>query len=172
MRAILSAMVRKVLKKKRAGHRIDALIAKYNIPKEALSVNRRSVSRAFSVGLFVAFIPMPMQVVAVLLPLAFFRYNVPIAFSLVWITNPLTMPFIYYVEYVTGNFLLLGRGVGEIELSMTWFQANLEAIFIPLYFGAFSYSLLFAAGSFFLINQLWIHSVKKEKKISKTKGNL
>jgi uncharacterized protein (DUF2062 family) len=156
-------MLRKVLKKKRPDRRIDALIEKYNIPKKALALNRRSVSRAFFVGFFVAFIPMPLQVVAVLLPLPFFRYNVPIAFSLVWITNPLTMPFIYYVEYVTGNLLLVEKGISNIEPTLEWFRVNLDAIFLPLYLGALFYSLLFAAGSLFLVNRLWINSVKREK---------
>jgi uncharacterized protein (DUF2062 family) len=156
-------MLRKVLKKKRPDRRIDALIEKYNIPKEALSINRRSVSRAFFVGLFVAFIPMPLQVVAVLLPLAFLRYNVPLAFSLVWITNPLTMPFIYYVEYVTGNALLFEEGISSIEPTLEWFEANLDAVFVPLYLGAFFYSLLLGAGSYLLVNRLWIGSVRREK---------
>lgn len=157
-------MIRKVFKKKKSNPKLDAVLQKYNIPRELLSINRKMVSRAMLVGLFIAMIPMPMQMLAVILVVPFFRFNVPIAVSLVWITNPFTMPFIYYIEYVTGNFLLMQEGVGVIEMNMDWFRDNISDIFIPLYVGTFFYSSIFAVGGYYLVDRLWIASVHKEKK--------
>jgi len=164
-------MIRKVFKKKKANPKLDALLTKYNIPRELLTINRKMVSRAIFVGMFIAMIPMPMQMVAVVLVAPFFRFNVPIAVSLVWITNPFTMPFIYYIEYTTGNFLLMQEGVGSIEMSLDWFKNNIGDIFIPLYVGTFFYSVIFSIGGYYLVDRLWIASVNsaKKKKMNKDK---
>lgn len=157
-------MIRKVFKKKRPNPKLDAIMKKYKIPRELLSINRRMVSRAFLVGMFIAMIPMPLQMLAVMLVVPFFRFNVPIGVSLVWITNPFTMPFIYYIEYLTGNFLLMQEGVHDIQLTMDWFTENIGDIFIPLYVGTLFYSVTFSVGGYYLVNWLWIHSVGQEKK--------
>ncbi len=157
-------MIRKAFKKKSSNPRLDALMKKYKIPKELLSVNRKMVARAVLVGMFIAMIPMPIQMLAVVLVAPFFRFNVPIGVSLVWITNPFTMPIIYYIEYITGNFLLMREGVSDIKLSLEWFTANIADIFIPLYVGTAFYSVLFSVGGYYLINWLWVLSVNREKK--------
>lgn len=157
-------MIRKVFKKKKPNPKIDAIMKKYKIPKELLTINRKMVSRAILVGMFIAMIPMPMQMLAVIMIAPFFRFNVPIGVSLVWITNPITMPIIYYVEYLTGNFILMRDGVENIELSMEWFSDNIGDIFLPMYVGTAFYSFLFSIGGYYLINWLWITSIKKAKK--------
>ncbi|MBN2895493.1 MAG: DUF2062 domain-containing protein [Campylobacterales bacterium] len=156
-------MIRKIFKNN-SSRRFDEYIQKYKISTQFLAVNRKMVSRAVLIGFFIAFIPMPMQMVAVVALLPFFRFNALIAIAIVWITNPLTMPAIYYVEYLTGNFLLMQPGVHDIELSITWFSENIEEIFIPLYVGALFYSTLFSVGFYYLVNWLWIDSVQKERK--------
>jgi uncharacterized protein (DUF2062 family) len=160
-------MIRKVLKKKKSNPKLDAIMQKYKIPRELLSINRKMVARAVLVGMFIAMIPMPMQMLAVILVAAFFRFNVPIGVSLVWITNPFTMPFIYYIEYLTGNFLLMQEGVNNIEMTLEWFKSNIGDIFIPLYVGTFFYSTLFSIGGFYLVHWLWTLSVRKEQKDKK-----
>jgi uncharacterized protein (DUF2062 family) len=157
-------MIRKVFKKTKTSSKFDDYIRKYNISTEFLAVNRKMVSRAMLVGFFFAFIPMPLQMVAVLAVLPFFRFNALIGIAIVWITNPITMPFIYYVEYLTGNMLLMRESISGIELSVEWFTNNIDDIFIPLYVGAFFYSIVSAIFFYYLVNWLWIGSVHKEKK--------
>jgi len=157
-------MIRKVFKKNKSNPKLDAIMKRYKIPPELLSVNRKMVSRAILVGIFIAMIPMPMQMLAVILVAPFFRFNVPIGVSLVWITNPFTMPVIYYIEYLTGNFLLMQEGVQNIELTMDWFTQNIGDIFVPLYVGTAFYSVILSVGGYYLVNWLWILSVHKEKK--------
>ena len=59
-------MIRRIFKKKQTNGKIDKFIKKYKIPREYLSINRKSISRGIFVGLFWAFVPMPMQMLAVL----------------------------------------------------------------------------------------------------------
>jgi len=156
-------MIRKAFKKKSSGSKLDKFIEKYNLPREYLSINRKSVSRGVLVGLFWGFIPMPMQMLGVMAMTPFLRFNVPVAISMVWLSNPFTMPPMYYMEYLTGNLILGKEGIEDIELTMEWFSENWDAIVIPLYTGAAFYSIVASSLVYFLINRLWIASVRKEK---------
>jgi uncharacterized protein (DUF2062 family) len=166
-------MIRKVFKKKSSGgNKIDAFLEKYNLPKAYLAVNRRMITRGVAVGLFWGFIPMPMQMLAVMATTPFFRFNVPIAISMVWLSNPITMPPMYYMEYLTGNFLLGREGIEDIELTMSWFTEHFDDILVPLYVGTAFYSTVVTAIIYVVLNRLWVssvHSEKEERKQSRKK---
>ena len=69
-------------------------------------LNRHSVARAMAIGLFVSMLPLPMQMLisaSVAMPA---RANLPISVGLVWLTNPVTMPMIFFAEYKVGTLLL------------------------------------------------------------------
>ncbi len=155
-------MVRRVFKRKRKIEKLEQVIQKYKIPREYLSVNRKSITRGLAVGIFWGFIPMPMQMLAVVLTTPFFKFNVPIAISMVWLSNPITMPFMYYMEYLTGVFLL-DMKPQEVELTLSWFEEHLGDIFVPLYTGTMFYSIVVSILVYNIVNWLWIHSVKKER---------
>lgn len=69
-------------------------------------LNRRSVSAAFAIGLFAAWIPTPGQMVIAAVTALYFRANLPISIGLVWITNPITMPPMFYFAYLVGLWSL------------------------------------------------------------------
>ncbi len=163
-------MIRRVFKKNKKQSKIDKFIKKYNIPREYLSVNRKAVTKGLLVGIFWGFIPMPFQMLAVLACTPLLKFNVPLAISMVWLSNPITMPFMYYIEYLTGA-LLLGKSHLSVELNMQWFEHNLENIFVPLYTGALLYAIVVSIAIFYGVNWLWIYSVKKEKRHAKRKKN-
>lgn len=156
-------MIRKTLKKTTKHQKLNDFIEKYNIPREYLSGNRKMISRGVLLGLFIAFIPMPMQMAAVLLFVPFFRFNVPIALAMCWLSNPFTMPLMYYIEYLTGAFLL-GMEPKDVEMTLEWFSHNIDKIFIPLYFGTGVYSIFGSLFGYWAVNHFWRSSVHKEKK--------
>ncbi len=156
-------MIRKIFKKKKSNPKIKKFIKQYKIPNEYLCINRKSISRGILIGLFWGFIPMPMQMLAVLAVTPFIKFNVPIAISMVWLSNPLTMPLMYYMEYQTGIMLLGMDSIKDIELSLDWFSNNWNRIIIPLYVGTIPYSIGVSTIIYFIINKLWIDSVEKEK---------
>lgn len=112
---------------------------------------------------FWGFIPMPMQMLAVLATTPLMKFNVPIAISMVWLSNPLTMPPMYYMEYLTGNFLLGRESTESLELSLEWFNENMSEIFVPLYVGACFYSIVVSFIIYLIINRLWTSSVHQER---------
>ncbi|MFZ2289122.1 MAG: DUF2062 domain-containing protein [Halopseudomonas yangmingensis] len=100
-------------------------------------LNRHGVARAMAIGLFVCMLPIPMQMLvsaALAVPL---RANLPISVGLVWLSNPVTMPAIFFAQYRIGT-LLLGTPERHIpmELSLTWLASELQHIWQPLLTGA------------------------------------
>ena len=119
-------------------------------------MNRRSVSGAFAVGLFWAMIPIPMQMVAAAVSAILARVNLPISVALVWLTNPLTMPPIFYFNYLVGTWILgAPPGVGEFHMTLEWFSAQLHAIWLPLYFGSFVVGVISGLLGYVLIRGYW-----------------
>jgi len=121
-----------------------------------LHINRRSVSGAFFVGLSMAFVPVPFQMALAAGMAIFFRVNMPISVGLVWITNPFTMPAIYYFCYVIGQ-LILGGTLEEIvfEASFEWLQTVLGEIWQPFLLGSFVAGITIATLGATSVRLLW-----------------
>lgn len=156
--------MRKRLKKVTKNETINNFMKNYKIPQEYLATNRKMITRAILIGVFIAFIPMPMQMVAVMLFIPFIKFNVPLGLAMCWITNPFSMPIIYYIEYLTGSFIL-NIPIEKVDITIEWFSNNISNIFIPLYFGALFYSILLSISGYFLVNFIWINSVRKDRNI-------
>ncbi|KNC65730.1 DUF2062 domain-containing protein [Pseudoalteromonas ardens] len=125
-------------------------------------LNRRSARGAFSVGLFFAFIPVPFQMVLAAALAIPFRVNLPLSIALVWITNPLTMPPIFYASYQVGAFAL---GQEEqpfhFEASWNWLVESLSTIGPAFMVGSLICACMAAILGFFVIDFLWRRSVNK-----------
>lgn len=128
-------------------------------------LNRRSVSGAFAVGLFWSMIPIPLQMLAAAAGAILFRVNLPLSVALVWITNPLTMPPIFYINYLVGSWLLdTHPEEKDFEISLEWFSQSMDQIWQPLYFGSLVTGLLLAIIGFFGVRLLWrLHIISRIK---------
>ena len=119
-------------------------------------MNRRSVAGAFAVGLFWAFIPIPFQMIAAAATAIPTRVNMPISVALVWITNPITMPPMFYFTYLVGTWILGEPAMaGNFEPTMEWFSHSMANIWQPLYLGSLVCALIAALISYLAIRGLW-----------------
>ncbi|HHS84250.1 MAG TPA: DUF2062 domain-containing protein [Gammaproteobacteria bacterium] len=119
-------------------------------------LNRRSAAGAFAVGLFCAFVPIPLQMILAAGVAILFRVNLPISVALVWITNPLTMAPIYYFAYKLGAWVL--HQPAQQFLAVPTFEqvlTGLNAVWIPFLLGCFILSSVSAAIGYFTIRGLW-----------------
>jgi uncharacterized protein (DUF2062 family) len=136
-------------------------------------LNRRSVARAFLVGLFAAFLPLPFQMVIAAFIAFYANANVPISVGLVWISNPLTIPPLFYGTYVFGTWLL-DSPVREfsIELSLDWVMTELNALWKPLFVGSITVGLVLGVLGYFGIHIAWrmhVMSNWKKRRINRQK---
>lgn len=135
-------------------------------------LNKRSVSGAFAIGLFCAFIPVPFQMALAIAGALIFRVNLPISVALVWITNPITMPPIFYFTYLVGTWIL-DTPVMEVEfaLTMEWLKTGFTAIWQPFLLGCLVSGLTSALIGFLTIRLLWRYLVIKNWQKRKLKRN-
>lgn len=120
-------------------------------------LNRRSVSMAFAVGLFGAWIPTPGQMAIAAIAAFYFRANLPISIALVWLTNPVTMPPLFYFAYLVG-LTLLNLPAADFSL-----DAILSGeILFPFLTGCLILGIVCASAGYFGINYFWrYHTAKK-----------
>lgn len=125
-------------------------------------LNRRSVSLAFAVGLFAAWIPTPGQMAIAAVAAFYFRANLPISVALVWITNPLTMPPMFYFAYMVG-LVALGRDTpgADFKFSLDSVLSSLGDIGGPFLFGCFILGVISSAAGYFGMNLFWRSVVVK-----------
>ena len=119
-------------------------------------INRRSVSGAFAVGLFFAWIPVPFQMVlaaAVAIPA---RTNVIISVALVWISNPITMPPLFYFAYQLGGRILGVKAKHfDFELSFSWLANELSLIWQPFLLGCMIMAIFSALFGYTFMRLFW-----------------
>lgn len=130
------------------------------------SINRRSVSSAMAIGLFVAMLPMPGHMLLVLVLGLLLRANLPVALLVIWISNPLTYAPIFYGEYQLGNYLL-GVTPAEFNMGASWteFRELLTRTWRPLWFGAIVSGLLLAVLGYGLTNAAWrVHTLGRYRR--------
>jgi hypothetical protein len=126
-------------------------------------LNRHSVSRAAAIGSFWGCMPMPLQMAAAAFCALRFNANLPISVGVVWFSNPLTMPPIFYFEYLIGAWVLDMPSVPfEYELSFSWLSEKLYEIGLPLYLGSVICGVVLSSISFVAINTIWKRSIAKK----------
>lgn len=126
-------------------------------------LNRRSVSGAFSLGLFWTFIPIPTQMLFSAAFAIVLRVNIPVAVATVWITNPITVPPIFYFCYRVGAWVL-GIEPNHIafEWSFDWLAQEIGALWEPLIVGCLIIATLSATLGYFAVRVLWwAHVVRR-----------
>ncbi|MBM96792.1 MAG: ATP-binding protein [Oceanospirillaceae bacterium] len=138
-------------------------------------LNRRCVARAFLVGLFAAFLPLPFQMFIAAFIAFYANANLPISVGLVWISNPITIPPLFYGTYLLGAWMLDTPPTElEIELSLEWAMTELSNIWEPLFVGSLTTGITLGVASYFLIHLVWRMHVWdnwKKRKLRQTENN-
>ncbi|MCV6639240.1 DUF2062 domain-containing protein [Candidatus Albibeggiatoa sp. nov. NOAA] len=135
-------------------------------------LNRKSLAGGMAVGLFSAFIPFPLQMLWAAILAIYFKVNIPLAVSLVWLTNPITIPPMFYLAYRLGAFMM---GLSPKNIDLTLEMDQLMQIFAnswqPLLLGSFTMGLIFAVIGYYTVNILWKRHVKHlwDKRCAKRK---
>lgn len=133
-------------------------------------LNRHSVARAFAAGMFAgfAFILFPGQMLIAAFLAIWLRGNLPIAISLVWITNPFTSPPILYASLKIGLILFPVQhhlnlkslldfewSIAGIEMQIKAFVMLVHEVWEPLLAGTLIIGTLLAMLSYLLVQWFW-----------------
>lgn len=135
-------------------------------------IHRHNTAKAFAIGLFWMSIPVPSQMFMAAISAIIWRANLPVSVALVWISNPLTMPPIFYFNYVIGT-LILGTNTENslgFEMSLDWLLNTLGELWLPLFLGSFVVGMALAIISYFGLLLFWkinVISRWKNRKLNK-----
>lgn len=133
-------------------------------------LNRQSVSIAFAIGLLVAWIPTLGQMTIAAVGAFYFKANLPISVTLVWITNPLTMPIMFYFAYVLGLWTLGENSPSEsFEFTLDNIMSSLGDIGGPFLLGCLILGVISSAIGYYGIRLLWLYQVSKQWQQRKSK---
>ena len=124
------------------------------------------IAMGLALGIFVGFIPIMGIQMAVVLPFALlFRANKTAAIGGVWITNPVTVIPIYYMNYKIGEQFVSFppltwahfKGLFS-QMTLTRFLELGEAILVPLFVGGLVVAFIAAVPTFFVTRHLVIRA--------------
>jgi len=153
-------------------HRSLRLVGSWTEESRLWHLSRQSASKAFAIGLYCCMLPIPGQMFTAVALAIIFTANLPISFALIFITNPLTMPAIFYGAYKLGAWII-GTDPIEVEFqaSWTWFTQSLDEIWIPLVVGSQVLGILLAGLGYLLIDALWRNAIKRQWAARQRKRN-
>jgi len=120
-------------------------------------LTRHSVATAAFIGLFIAFMPLPTQMLLAGFMAFLFHANLPISVLLVWVSNPLTMPPLFYMAYQVGAVFIPSSTPADFsfELSWHWLSTGLVAIWQPFLLGCVMCGLFFGLLASTSVRLLW-----------------
>ena len=117
-------------------------------------------------------LPIPGQMFIAVALAIIFTANLPISFALIFVTNPLTMPAVFYGAYKLGAWIIGTDPIDvEFQASWTWFTQSLEDIWVPLVVGSQVLGILLAGLGYLIIDALWRNAIKRQWEARQRKRN-
>ena len=144
-----------------ASNSIIRLFDEYLHDPNIWHIHRRSSSGGAAIGVFCAFIPIPIQTLSAAALAILFRMNLPIAILFSFLANPITVPFIFFYSYKLGSILLgleenqITNIIPENTTIIEWFNTIFLNIWEPLLIGCLILGLISSSITYFLIRLIW-----------------
>ncbi|WP_407276612.1 DUF2062 domain-containing protein [Halothiobacillus sp. DCM-1] len=118
--------------------------------------NRRSVSGGVAIGLFIAFFPIPLQMLLCAIAAVIFRVNVALAVAMALVSNPFTMVPIFWGAYWIGTSLTGTQlTVPPAGMSFEWVMSQIQILWLPMLLGLLILGAAVALAAFAVIQLLW-----------------
>lgn len=136
-------------------------------------IRRKTVVPAFSLGLAIAFVPLPGHMMQAALLALVLRVNIPIAVLSTFLSNPLTMGPLFFGAYVLGSTLLgIEPGPFSFEYSFAWVRTVFTTIWLPLTLGCVLLGSAAAVIGYVALDGLWrysLHDYKAKKRKNRSR---
>ncbi len=125
------------------------------------SLQRRSITSAFGLGLAICFVPLPVHLpLAVLVAIAR-QVNVPTIVGTVFLVNPFTVVPVFYTAYRVGA-AVLGEPLKpfHFQFSFEWLQSGLGPLWQPFLIGCLLCALVVGLAGWMGLELLWRWQVR------------
>ncbi len=138
-------------------HRVLGYFGEAFDRRQLWHVTRFSVARAFAVGIFSAYLPVPFEMIIAAVLAYIVRANLPISVMLIWISNPFTWAIVWGPPYLLGAMILDEPSVPVSMLTREWIQDHYSAMFL----GCVLVGAAMAIAAYFTVLLLWRMDVVK-----------
>ncbi len=125
--------------------------------------NRNNISMGLGCGFFIGYLPIPMQMAVVAVLGLLFRFNLPAALAVGWISKPLTWVALYFPAYKLGSGILGQQDIPPAKVGVKWFMAHYPSLLL----GCFIIGLIGGILCIICTRLLWrLHIIRRmrEKK--------
>ena len=120
------------------------------------SLNRKNVTRAFALGLLVAFFPLPIHALLATALALVLRLNIPAAVIATFLSNPFTVvPLFLFAYWVGCTILMVPADAIQFEMSWQWLTTQLGPIWKPFLLGCLTLGLATAVTGYIVLGTLW-----------------
>lgn len=127
--------------------------------------SRRGVAMGVAIGLFIGFLIPVAQILLAAGAAVVLRANIPVAAAATFITNPLTVPAIYYAAYHLGAWATGTSATAAVSWGdLVSVLESLGSIGVPLFTGLAITASFAAAASYLLISRVWIWHVAAKRR--------
>jgi len=106
--------------------------------------NKNTIAKAFAIGLFCAFLPLPIHTLLAGILAIIFSANILLSMLVVWINNPITLVPIFYFTYKLGSSIIGLEVDPEFEFSFGYLMNNVGAATLALWVGGLIVSTIAA----------------------------
>ncbi len=117
--------------------------------------DRYSVPKACLIGIYMSLMPMPFQMIPAAVLAVLFRANLILSVALVWISNPLTMPFMLFGCYHIGKWILNSQSPELASYSLGYLLDQLQLIWAPMLLGCIVAGLFFGILGYIITKVIW-----------------
>ena len=157
--AMRQSVKRQILKSRKIkDHRILGYFGEVFDRRQLWHVTRHSIAKAFAVGIFSAYLPVPFEMVIAAVLAFIVRANLPISVMLIWISNPFTWALLWGPPYLLGAALLGEPDAPVPILTRSWIQDNYSALLL----GCTLVGAAMSVAAYFTVLLLWRMDVVKQ----------
>jgi uncharacterized protein (DUF2062 family) len=128
---------------------------------------RRATAGGFGLGLFVAFVPIPIHML-VAPPLAILlRVNLPVTLATIWLSNPITLVPLLLLAYRIGCALtgtpVLAAGFAAAP-TLDGFVSVVHQVWLPLGIGSVTCGIVAGLSGYAAVDWIWRWRIKMRRK--------
>ena len=129
--------------------------------------NKKTIAKAFAIGLFCAFLPIPAHTLLGAILAVIFSANILLSMLMVWVNNPITMVPIYYFTYKLGASIMGIEMDLNFEFSFSYLMNNFGSATLAMWVGGIITSIISAIIGYFAI--ITIYKYKAIKRVKRLK---
>ena len=129
------------------------------------ALNRRSVTGALVIGVFVSMLPIPGHTPIAVVVALLAGVNLGVAALAAWLNSPLTLVPVFYAEYRLGALLLnIPLQPWPEAVTWAWLRGQIALMWQPLFLGALITAVATTALVYFGANAAWRWSSARRMK--------